>query len=110
MPLDINIVFKLVPEFDGESDRRNNLSQFLHCCDVTYRMATTAEDKVTFLNVLHAKITGKAYQVLEQNPEADYPALKAAFQAQYDKSETYESLFVNYTECETRRQHHHRVC
>lgn len=57
-------------------------------------MATTADDRIIFSNVLHAKVSGKAYQILEQNPDAEYPALKLAFQAQFDKTDSYESLLI----------------
>lgn len=32
------------------------------------------------MNVLHVKVLEKAYEILERNPEAEWPALKLAFQ------------------------------
>lgn len=94
MVLNFDMCMKFIPEFKGESGDGTALKNFLHCCDVMAGTAVNEDEKKTFVNILHAKATGKAYEVLEQNPNATWEALRVEFVKQFDSSESYESLLI----------------
>lgn len=90
MTFNLNTAFQFIPDFNGEAN--SNLNRFLHCCDAMYTLAQTEQEQITFIHILHSKVTGKAYQVLEQNPSLKYPELKKEFVKQFDKTDSYEAL------------------
>jgi len=58
MTFDFNRAIKLIPEFDGTSDK---LPRFLQCCKLVYKDTKTDEDRALFLELVQVKLVDSAY-------------------------------------------------
>lgn len=87
--LNVGLALKIVPEFSGESSR--DLDRFISCCEIIVE-PLSAPELVKFLNLLNAKLTGKAHDVLRFNKFETFVELKNELLSQFGESKSVESL------------------
>lgn len=87
--LNVNLALKIVPEFSGDSSC--NLDRFLSCCKIVVEPLNN-EEEIKFLRLLHAKLTGKAHEILLYNNFETFEDLKKELNSQFGQSKSVESL------------------
>lgn len=97
MPLDMGLALRFIPEYDGL--KSCSAVQFIACCDALYTPLTTEDEKKQFTNVLHCKLRGKAYTILEYNPNYLWPEVKNEIKKQFLDSRTYEGILSDLLNC-----------
>lgn len=87
--LNVGTALKIVPEFSGESPR--DLDRFISCCEIVVE-PLDAPEKLKFIRLLNAKLTGKAHDVLQFNKFESFEELKQELISQFGESKSVESL------------------
>lgn len=80
MSLNIDNFLKIIPMFDGKS---TEVHRFLSCCQVVYTPLNNAETKKQFIELLKARTTGRAYDILRYKNFTDFETLSKEFQKQF---------------------------
>lgn len=83
-------MLKFDPEYDATKSSCS-VTQFIACCD-TVHASILDTDKETFVRLLHTKLKGRAYSVLEYNPTFGWDDIKKELQKLFLENRTYEGI------------------
>lgn len=95
--LDVSFALKFIPEFDA-TKATCSVSQFIACCDTVYNL-TVETDRDNFVNLLHTKLRGKAYSILEYNPTFKWTEIKKELKKLFLENRTYEGILSELLNC-----------
>lgn len=87
----IDTVLKIIPEFDGSSNKLNN---FIDNCDIASKRLDKKvfEDETIFLDLIKTKLKDKAYNVIRYKKISTYAELKKELNLQFSDSRPVEQL------------------
>ena len=91
MLLNVDTVLKIVPEFNGSPDK---LHKFITCAEIIYKPLISNEDKISFLELLKTKLSGRAYDVVKYKDFDDWNQLKQELSKQFTETRSIEQLQV----------------
>lgn len=95
--LDISLALKFIPEYDSTKGTCS-VTQFIACCDTIYKLILP-EEQNNFVNLLHTKLRGKAYSILEYNPNFTWTDIKKELQKLFLENRTYEGILSELLNC-----------
>lgn len=80
MSFSVDNFLKIVPMFDGKP---SEVHRFLSCCQVVHAPLITPEARTQFIELLKARTSGRAYDVLRYKKFTDFDTLSKEFQKQF---------------------------
>lgn len=89
MALNTNLVFKILPEFDGNHE---HLTKFLNLCNFFYKPLTDADEKALFLEIVKLKLVGQAGKIFKYKTINDWKSFADELELQFLKKVSYISL------------------
>lgn len=99
--LNYDLSLKIIPEFKGNP---SELHRFLACCEIIHKPLKLETEESKFLELLKARVSGKAYDVIKFNKYETWETLKREFIKQFGMLKSPELLQV---ELVTIEQHKH---